>query len=94
MAHASCQRPPTWDYADPLLPPLSRIGQALHDTIVDTWPGVTPRVCLFHYTQALWRNQQRTDLVPQCQVEGSEVRKSFKMTAALPFIPEDVLPTA
>ena len=73
---------------------LSDYEQSLHNAIVATWPGVTPRGCHFHYTQALWRNLQRTDLVPEYQVEGSEVRKSFKMMAALPFVPEDVLPTA
>ena len=68
--------------------------QALHNGIVNVWPSVTPRGCHFHYNQALWRNLQRTDLVPEYQVQGSEVRKSFKMVSALPFVPEDVIPTA
>ena len=78
---------PTASYLDSFGPydpqsVLCDYEQALHNAIVATWPGVTPRGCHFHYTQALWRNLQRTDLVPEYQVEGSEVRKSFKMMAA------------
>ena len=68
--------------------------QALHNAILKTWPSVTVRGCHFRYTQARWRNLQRTDLVPEYQVEGSEIRKYFKMMCALPFVPEDLIPTA
>ena len=47
-------------------------------------PWSDPRGCNFNYTKAIWRNLQRIDLVPEHQVEGSEVRKSFKMKVALP----------
>ena len=67
---------------------------ALHNAIVEVWPGVTPRGCFFHFTQAMWRNLQKTDLVPEYRVENSPIRAAFKKMTALAFVPEDVVPEA
>ncbi|KAL5250605.1 hypothetical protein ACHWQZ_G016365 [Mnemiopsis leidyi] len=55
---------------------------ALHNAITQTWPSATVR-----------RRMQREDLVPEYEVENSPIRKAFKFIIALPFVPEDLIPT-
>ena len=63
----------------------------LRGAVTTVWPGTTLRGCNFHNKQALWRNFARFDLVPEHQVMGFDILKSFQRICALPFIPpEDV----
>ena len=41
--------------------------------------------------QALWRRFAQSELVPEYEVPGSDVRTAFKMVGALPFVPIDDL---
>ena len=59
----------------------------LRNAVRSIWPGATLRGCYFHFTQCLWRRFTQSDLVPEYQVPGSDVRKAFKMVGALPFVP-------
>ena len=59
----------------------------LRNAVRSIWPGATLRGCYFHFTQCLWRRFAQSDLVPEYQVPGSDVRKAFKMVGALPFVP-------
>ena len=59
--------------------------RALFNAVETTWPTATKRGCYFHHKQALWKNLQNHDLVPEHNVDGSEVRKSFQQIGALTF---------
>ena len=60
---------------------------AMRKAVLNVWPSTTIRGCYFHFKQALWRNFQKYDLVPEYQVPGSDVRTAFKLLGALPFVP-------
>ena len=60
-------------------------------SIVNTRPSVTLYGCFF---TIVWCKLQQSDLVPEYEVDDSPVRTYFKMMCALPFVPEDIMPTA
>ena len=63
--------------------------RALQNAVLSAWPSTTIRGCYFHFKQCLWRRFAQSDLVPEYQVLGSQIRKSFQMIGALPFLPLD-----
>ena len=50
------------------------------------WPSATIRGCYLHFKQALGRNLQAFDLVPEYKVLSSPVRRWFKTISALSFM--------
>ena len=67
---------------------------ALRRAVVSIWPSTSIRGCYFHFKQALWRRFQQSDLVPEYEVPGSDVRTAFRLVGALPFVPLDDLDLA
>ena len=59
----------------------------LQNAVRAAWPQATLRGCYFHFSQALWRNLQAHDLVPEYNVPNSQVNFFFKILTAFPFIP-------
>jgi len=63
--------------------------KGLQNAVMAVWPSTTLRGCYFHFKKCLWRHFSQSDLLPEYQVVGSEIRKSFQMMGALPFVPID-----
>ena len=61
--------------------------KALQNAVLTVWPGTTLRDYYFHYKQALWRSLAKSDFLPEYKVAGSDVRKSFQIIGAFPFLP-------
>ena len=82
--------PPKQDTLGPFTPDsvLQDYEKALQNIVHTVWPVITLRGCYFHYKQALWRKLAQSDLVPEYKVAGSDVKKSFHMIRALPYLPK------
>ena len=61
----------------------------LHNVSQSVWPSSNIRGCLLHYTQSLCNALQLKDLVPQCNVLESTIRKYLGILGAFPLLPED-----
>ena len=61
----------------------------LRNACSSTWPSSTVRGCYFHFTKATFKHLVDLGLKTEYDVEGSDVRRYYKIISALPFIPED-----
>lgn len=61
---------------------------AVHNSIIEVFPGITTKRCFFHYTQVICRKVQRTGLqIPYRDV--ANVKTLDRRTAVLPLVPLD-----
>ena len=79
----------------PLLPDSVAIDfeVGLMNAINDELPNARISGCLFHFSQAMWRNIQHLGLT-RLYKEDPEVRRFCRQLMALPFLPTDQLPHA
>eukprot|EP00105_Crassostrea_gigas_P023383 XP_011443190.1 PREDICTED: uncharacterized protein LOC105339364 [Crassostrea gigas] len=67
---------------------LADFETAVHNSIRDVFPGITTKVCFFHFTQSLWSKAQITDLhIPYR--EDDNMKKLIRRAAVLRLVPLD-----
>ena len=67
--------------------------KGLRNAILTVWPSTTLRGCYFHFTKATFKHLVDLGLKSEYEVEGSDIRKWYKIISALPFLPEDEVKT-
>lgn len=83
-----------------VLPRRPRVQAVVADFELAFWqairkvlPGVSQRGCVFHFTQAVWRNIQEVGL-QVAYTKDEAVNRICRKTIALPFLPAACIPTA